>query len=95
MSFAVPKTKLEAGQRWEKNGTVYRVIGKRKLQVLGGEFDVDVIESKENHGSVVSFFYSSCYGLLAVSFEDPSNGALELFFSKSKFGYAGAPPPSP
>lgn len=88
LSFAVPKTQLTSGQSWEREGQAFRVVGERELKLLGSDVKASVIESTAGDGSAVRFFYSHCFGLVAIAFEsDDEGGPPELFFSGSKYGF--------
>ena len=85
--FAVVKSQLAVGRRWELDGVLYEVVEKFDFKVLGLSEPVFRIRSKRSGVRHWEYLYSCARGLVALD-EYGSNGRVEHFLLRQSNGFA-------
>lgn len=85
--FAVPRRLDSQSRRWEHEGVVYSVIGRKPFDLLGVRSEALQIQSVQGSRKYV-FVYSARRGLLAIEGTTPD--ARRVFVSNKDIGF-GAP----
>lgn len=62
--FGVPKELAPETKQWVINKSVYRVVGKDSIRILGGEYKILYIDRETKDGKF-RYLYSTSHGLIA------------------------------